>query len=244
MADQAPQPRRGGILGIDTATADAAVAVTIAGEVASEHRAGPVDGRPRHASMLLAEVEAAVASAGGWELVDRLAVGVGPGSFTGLRVGIATARALAQARELPLAGIGSLAALARGIGERAGDRARLPLIDARRGEIFAALFGPAGEELWAPMVLAPELLAERLAELSHTPMAGGDGSLRFRDQLESAGGEVLPDADPAHRMAARHICALAGGVEPGRPSDVRPTYLRRPDAEVWREQRNRSPGPS
>jgi tRNA threonylcarbamoyladenosine biosynthesis protein TsaB len=244
MTEQAPAPRRGGILGIDTATADAAVAVTIAGEVASERRAGPLGGRPRHASMLLTEVEAAVAEAGGWELIGRVAVGVGPGTFTGLRVGIATARALAQARGLPLAGVGSLTALADGIGERAGDRARLPLIDARRGEVFAALFGPSGEQLWAPIVLAPEALGERLGELSHTPVAAGDGSLRFRDQLESAGAEVLPEADPAHRMAARHICALAGGVEPELPSDVRPTYLRRPDAEVWREQRNRSPGPS
>ena len=53
--------------------------------------------------------------------------------------------------------------------------------------------------------------------------------------------DVLPDADPAHRMAARHVCALAAGAEPGRPEQVKPIYLRRPDAEVWRERRDRDP---
>jgi tRNA threonylcarbamoyladenosine biosynthesis protein TsaB len=232
-----------GILGLDTSTADAAVAVTIEGEAVSEGRVGPEPGgRPRHAAMLLAEIEAAVAAAGGWPRIDRLAVGVGPGTFTGLRVGIATARALGQGRGLPISAVGSLAALARGIGERAPDRDRLALIDARRGEVFAALFDPGGTELWPPSVVAPEALAGRLVELDDPPLAGGDGSLRFRDQLESAGVEVLPDADPAQRMAARHVCALAATTEPGLPIDVKPTYLRRPDAEVWREQGDHGPG--
>ncbi len=93
------------------------------------------------------------------------------------------------------------------------------------------------------MTAGSEALAGRLAELAPAPVAVGDGSLRFRSQLESAGVEVPPDADPAHRLAARHICALAATVEPGPPTDVRPAYLRRPDAEVWREQRDRNPGP-
>ncbi|MDX6582758.1 MAG: tRNA threonylcarbamoyladenosine biosynthesis protein TsaB [Solirubrobacterales bacterium] len=234
----------GAILGLDTSTADAAVAVTIAGEPVSERRAGTgPGGRPRHAAVLLAEVESAIAEAGGWERIELLAVGIGPGTFTGLRVGIATARALAQARGLPLAPVGSLTALARGIGERAPDRPRLALTDARRGELFAALFDARGEELWAPSVGAPEELGDRLAGISGTPVAAGDGSLRFRHQLESAGVEVLPDADPAHRLAARHVCALAAAIGPGDPKDVKPAYLRRPDAEVWREQRDRDSGP-
>ena len=231
------------IAGFDTATADAAVAVTVDGELVSEGRTGPgPGGRPRHAAALMADVEAAVREAGGWQRIDRLAVGIGPGTFTGLRIGIATARALAQARDLPVAPVGSLASLARGIGERAPDRPRLPLIDARRGQVFAALFDPAGEELLAPAAIAPDELATRLAGLPGNPLAAGDGSLRFREQLESAGVEVLPDADPAHRMAGRHVCALAGAIDPGPVSDVRPAYLRRPDAEVWREQRDRDPG--
>jgi tRNA threonylcarbamoyladenosine biosynthesis protein TsaB len=231
------------ILGLDTATADTAVAVTIDGRLASERRAEPDgSGRPRHAAMLLAEVDAAVEEAGGWGEIKRIAVGIGPGTFTGLRVGVATARALAQARELPLVGVDSLATLARGIAERADGAAALPLIDARRGEVFAELFDASGERLWGPEAIAPDELVQRLAERGSSPLSGGDGSLRFRERLESAGVEVLPDADPAHRIAARHVCELAVGVDPGPASDVKPSYLRRPDAEVWREQRDRNPG--
>ena len=171
-----------------------------------------------------------------------IAVGIGPGTFTGLRVGIATARALAQGRRLPLAGVDSLAALARGITAEHPGRGAVPLIDARRGELFAAVYDAAGERLDGPLVAAPERIAATVAPGGAKPLAAGDGSLRFRQQLESGGVEVLPDADPAHRMAARHICALAAAVEPGLPTDVTPAYLRRPDAEVWREQRDLDPG--
>ena len=232
-----------GILGFDTATADAAVAVTVGDEVISERRAAPGQGgRPRHAETLMAEVDAAVVAAGGWERIDRIAVGIGPGTFTGLRVGIATARALAQARGLPTVPVSSLEALARGIGERVPGRPRLALIDARRGEVFAALLAPSGERLLAPVAIEPAALARRLADLPGAPVAAGDGSLRFRQQLESAGVEVLPEADPAQRMAGRHICALAAAIEPRPVTEVNPAYLRRPDAEVWREQRDRDSG--
>ena len=95
------------VLGMDTATAFAGVALRTGDDLAAELEVSPEPGgRPRHATELLGAVERAVAAAGGWERVDLLAVGVGPGSFTGLRIGVATARALAHARELPLAGVG------------------------------------------------------------------------------------------------------------------------------------------
>ncbi len=225
------------VLGIDTATAAASVAVARGDELLAERLAAPGPGEaPRHASVLLTEVEAAVAAAGGWEQIGLIAVGAGPGTFTGLRIGIATARGLAQARGLELAGVDSLAALAMGIeGDRA--RPRLAAIDARRGEVFAGLYEPGGATVWEPFVAAPEALTERVGLLATPPLAAGDGSLRFRSQLEAAGVEVLPDADPAHLVAARHVCALGARAEAGRPEQVKPTYLRRPDAEVWREQR-------
>ena len=78
------------------------VGVTDDGEVVREASVGPgADGRPRHSQVLLPEIERCVEAAGGWERIDRIAVGIGPGSFTGLRIGIATARALAQARGSP-----------------------------------------------------------------------------------------------------------------------------------------------
>jgi tRNA threonylcarbamoyladenosine biosynthesis protein TsaB len=232
------------VLGIDTATAETAVAVTRDGEVVAERTAGPgEDGRPRHAAALLGEIEAAVGAAGGWEGIGLIAVGVGPGTFTGLRIGIATVRAVAQGRSMLVAPVSSLAALALGIDPSgsAPDRPRLALIDARRGEAFGALHRADASVVWAPFVAGPDAIAGRVARLPRPPMAAGDGSLRFRAQLEAAGVEVLPDADPAHRMAARRVCALVPGVVPVRPEQVKPIYLRRPDAEVWRERGHRDP---
>ena len=167
------------VLGMDTATGVLAVAVAVDGEVLRETATGPgEDGRPRHSALLLREVEACVELAGGWGRIDRIAVGVGPGSFTGLRIGISTARALAQARSLPLAPVGTLAALAAGIREGAGDTAAqaLPVLDARRGQVFAALHGPDGEELWEPAVLAPGELG-RAGPAARREPAGGRGRL-------------------------------------------------------------------
>ena len=231
-----------GVLGVDTATGDVAVALTRGGELVFETTvAADADGRPRHSERLLGEIEAAAEAGGGWRRVGLIAVGIGPGTFTGLRVGIATVRSVSQARGLAVAPVGSLAALARGIAPDADPRRpRLAAIDARRRQLFAGLYGPAGEELAAPFVAGPEELGSRLARHGESAVAAGDGSLRFREQLEAVGVEVLPDADPAHRMAARHVCALAVEVEPGPPEAATPMYLRKPDAELWREQRDRN----
>ena len=230
-------------MGVDTSTAETAVAVARGEQVLAERTAVPDPaGRPRHASALLEQLVEVVESGGGWAAVGLLAVGIGPGAFTGLRIGIATARGLAQARGLALAPVCSLAALARGIAPGASaERGRLPILDGRRQEVFAALYEANGEEVWEPFVATPQGLGERVAGLDSAPIAAGDGSLRFRAQLEAAGVEVLDDAAPAHRMAARNVCALAGTVPAERPERVKPIYLRRPDAEVWRERGHRDP---
>lgn len=234
----------GGILVMDTATADTVVGLTVDGEPEIELRRGPGDdGRPSHSAAVLELVAEAVESGGGWQVVRAIAVGVGPGTYTGLRIGIASARALAQGRGVGLIGVSSLEALARGIGAQAPERERLALIDARRKELFAALYDASGAVVWEPFVAAPEELGERLAERGAKPLAAGDGSLRFREQLEAVNVEIMPGTAPAHRIAARHLSAIAAGVEPGPPERVTPDYLRRPDAEIWREhQRNRSAG--
>jgi tRNA threonylcarbamoyladenosine biosynthesis protein TsaB len=224
-------------VGFDTATDDVAVAATRDGEVVFETLLGPSEQEgPRHATALLGEVERAAAAAGGWEAVERIAVGLGPGSFTGIRVGVATARGLGLSRGLPVCGACTLDALGRGLGEAAGGKDRLAVADARRGEVFAALYSTDGERLWGPLVSSPERLAERLAGLPRVALCGGSGAIRFRQQLASRGVEIPDDAEPLHRVAARHVCALATGLGDGEPGPGAPIYLRAPDAERWRER--------
>lgn len=226
------------VVGFDTATADTAVCATRGDEVLYEELLGlALDGSPRHSTALLEQVERAASAAGGWDAVTRLAVGVGPGSFTGVRIGLATARGLAAGTGLPVGGVCTLDAVGRALGELAGaDRARLAVLDARRGEVFAALYSPTGERLWEPLVVPPAELAERVAELRTPPLGAGSGALRFRDELATRGLEVPDDADPVHRVAARHICALAATAANGAGDSLDPIYLRPPDAERWRER--------
>ena len=194
-------------------------------------------GGPQHTTALLAEIERAAEAAGGWDSVERLAVGVGPGSFTGLRVGIATAKALALSRGLSLRGVGTLDALARGLAEAAGERDRLAVLDARRGEVAAALYSAKGEALWGPSLSSPGQLAERIGGFERSALCAGSGAVRFRQQLTSRAVEIPDDADPAHRVAARHVCALADAAAGEEESaSVAPIYLRPPDAERWRER--------
>jgi tRNA threonylcarbamoyladenosine biosynthesis protein TsaB len=212
------------ILGIDTSTAATAAAVWAPDGPALEARDDPTAGeRPRHASRLLALVEEVLRETG-WDEIERIAVGVGPGGFTGLRHGIATARALAQGRGLPLAGVSSLEALARGAQAEA-------VIDARRGEVFAAAWQGA-ERLLDPVAIAPGELAARLgAGRLAAPLAAGDGAVRFREQLERAGAAVPDDRSPAHRVSAIEICRLGATGEVTDRDRLVPDYRREPDAK-------------
>jgi tRNA threonylcarbamoyladenosine biosynthesis protein TsaB len=197
------------------------------------------DGSPRHSTALLAEVERAVSMAGGWDAVGRIAVGLGPGSFVGIRIGLATARGLAASTGLPVSGVCTLDVLGRGIAEVAAPgRCHLAVLDARRGEAFAALYSSTSERLWEPFVAPPDTLADRVAELDEPPLAAGSGAIRFRQELASRGAEVPGDADPVHRIAARHLCALAETGANGSDGHLAPIYLRPPDAQRWRERDN------
>ena len=159
-------------------------------------------------------------------------MGLGPGSFTGLRIGIATAHGLATSLGLPTAGVCTLDAIGRGMGESEAEH--LALLDARRGEVFAALYGGDGARLWEPLVCAPEELYERVTALAAPPPAAGSGAVRFRQELARLGVRIADDADPVHRVAARHVCALA--ATSGGGGTLAPIYLRPPDAERWRER--------
>jgi tRNA threonylcarbamoyladenosine biosynthesis protein TsaB len=194
------------------------------------------EGRPRHATGLLGEVERVAEAAGGWGRVDLIAAGLGPGSFTGLRIGIATAKGLGAGLGLPLAGVCTLDAIGRAIGEAGAEGARLAVLDGWRGEAFAALYAAGGERVWEPAVHRPEELAERAAGLEEPPLAAGSGAVRFRQELTRVGVRVADDSDPVHRVAARHVCAAAAERWNGETVPLEPIYLRPPDAERWRER--------
>jgi tRNA threonylcarbamoyladenosine biosynthesis protein TsaB len=218
------------LLGIDTSTSASAACVLRDDGQIFEVTPDPARllERPAHARELMPAVAEVMESAGiGFGELDAIAVGVGPGTFTGLRIGIATARALAGASRLRLRPVSSLAALAEGI--EAG--VRLPLIDARRGELFAALYGPDGDELWPPFVAAPEAVAERVREAAVSVRATGDGSIRFREVLEASGIRVDPDESRSHVVRALHVCRLGQTVSGQAPEAVLPEYLRAPDAK-------------
>ena len=218
------------LLGIDTSTPASAVCVVRDdGEVFEEvPEPAALAARPAHARELMPAVAAVMERAGiAYPELEAIAVGVGPGAFTGLRIGIATARGLASANGLPLKPVSSLAALAEGI----DGEPRLPLIDAKRGEVFAALYGPGGVLRWGPLAEVPERLAERVRADGVSPLAAGDGSVRFRGVLEAAGIRVLPDESRSHVVRALHVCRLAAGVTGVAPQAVLPDYRRAPDAK-------------
>jgi tRNA threonylcarbamoyladenosine biosynthesis protein TsaB len=211
------------ILAFDTATASTVVGVLDGDTLVEARHDPPLGGRPEHAPRLLPLVHDVVDD---WDAIDRIGVGIGPGSFTGLRIGIATARALAQARGLPLVGVSTLEVIARRLQDTA-----LAVLDARRGEAFAAAWRE-GERLLAPVALRPDGLAQRARALPRPLRAAGDGSIRFREQLRAAGAEVPDDSSPLHRVSARVLCARAAEAEEGPPGTVLPDYLRLPDAEI------------
>jgi tRNA threonylcarbamoyladenosine biosynthesis protein TsaB len=223
------------VLGFDSATAATAVGVLADGREPVELRHEPAPGeRPGHAQQLLPLARAALTAAGlGFADVQRIGVGVGPGTFTGLRIGVATARALAQASGAELAPVSTLEALAEPAREGAGDGGVLAVLDARRGEAFAAAFR-AGRRVAGPVALAPERLAELVAGEGGPWMAVGDGAVRFRDRLEPASVAVPADGSALHRVSALAVCRLARAAAPVDRDALVPQYVRAPDAQPRR----------
>jgi tRNA threonylcarbamoyladenosine biosynthesis protein TsaB len=218
------------LLGIDTSTS--ASSACVLRDDGESFEVAPEPARlgtgPAHARELMPAVADVMERAGlEFDELEAIAVGVGPGTFTGLRIGIATARALAGASGLLLRPVSSLAALAEGIDAEL----RLPLIDARRGELFAALYDRGGV-VWEPFVAAPGAVAERARTAGRGLRAAGDGSIRFRGVLEAAGIGVDADESRSHVVRALHVCRLASTAQGDPPETVLPDYLRAPDAKI------------
>jgi tRNA threonylcarbamoyladenosine biosynthesis protein TsaB len=218
------------ILGIDTATRRASVALVRGGEVAA---LAHLDGRSGHAGDLLTRLDALLTGAGLRPAdLAAVAVTIGPGSFTGVRIGMATAKGLAYALDLPLGGLSTLEALARAALPLTGDALRLcAVIEAGKGEVYAALFRrEAGgllreteDRSWRPRDLARELDGAILV---------GDAVATVR-QAASEDGMALMGLEPQPALAG--ALALWGGatLRPGGaydPGALRPNYVRPADA--------------
>lgn len=235
------------VLGFDTATPATAVALRLGDGRTLEARDDPAPGaHPGHATRLLEMARELLAEVPlAWGQLERIAVGVGPGTFTGLRVGVATARGLAQALSADVVGVSSLQALAAGAFARSASDTVLAVIDARRGEAFAAAYerdgdGGAPRQLTPPRALAPELLGEVVATAQRPAgqpgrswLALGDGARRYGEQLRAAGVPVAEDSSSLHLVSAAAICELGAGSRGAVASEpVLPDYRRRPDAEL------------
>jgi tRNA threonylcarbamoyladenosine biosynthesis protein TsaB len=246
------------VLGLDTATPATVVAVLddARPDDIAEGRHEPQHGeRPGHAAQLLAIAAEQLAVAGmGFADVDRIAIGLGPGTFTGLRIGVATARALAQSSGAELVGVSTLRALALAAevdrpavsrpaldtaGHEPEEMSVLAVIDARRGEAFAAGWR-GGREVIEPAARAPEMLVRAVREDGAAWLAVGDGALRFRADLERAGCLVPPAGSLQHGVRGRAICELGLAASAAVARDlILPDYLRLPDAVRARNQPSR-----
>lgn len=243
------------VLGFDTATPGTAVGLRLAeGTVLEVYDDPSADERPGHATRLLPLAAGLLDQAGlDWRELERIAVGVGPGTFTGLRIGIATARGLAQSLGVELVGVSTLRALADGPLRASPDTERevLGVIDARRGEVFVGGYASQREPL-APRALAPSALAALLTSVEGSadggsPLPGtgwlavGDGAIHYRTSFEDLGVEVPEESSALHRVRGACICELAGDASPTELGSVLPDYLRRPDAELALEAAEDAP---
>jgi len=212
------------VLGIETSTRRGSVALAVDGKVVSVQTHEEPNA---HAERVLGLVERALAEASlTRRALDRLAVGVGPGSFTGLRVGIALAEGIALGLERPLVGVGSLRAMAHAV-PVTDERVRVAVLDARRGEVFVAAYAPDGEELVAPSALAPPAARELLlGTLGARPtVTVGESASLLGDGFSHLAGTEL---DLPH---AGSVALLGALLEPA-SARAEPVYVRGPGATL------------
>ena len=243
------------VLALDSSTGVVTVAVARAGGPAGPEstRPGPGAGREvlaeisvlsRGASETLLQAAHAALGLAGTDLgeVERILVGVGPGTFTGIRIALAAARALALAVNVALSKNSTLDALAAPALATALANAEesgvLAVLDAKRRQVFARRFASDGS-CGGILCMAPRELAARLSEDSEEAspekrmLVVGDGAVRYREELSGLG-RIPADASPLHRVTAMgHV--LSADLTPVPAREVVPLYVREPDAEVRRD---------
>jgi tRNA threonylcarbamoyladenosine biosynthesis protein TsaB len=229
------------VLGIDTSTPQSSVAIGTERGILGRIQ---VAGKARQESVTPALERLLDWTGTEMDQVGGVAVGIGPGLFTGLRVGVETAKTLAQVAKAPIVGIASLDVLAYAV--RFTHRMIAAVIDGRRGEVFSALYrtvpgGVVRETEYA--VHTPEHLAAELLARKGDVLAVGDGAILYRDVLGQVGSRVefassavaQPDAAALVELAVPRFLR----EEHDRLFDVVPMYLRKSDAEIAWDKRTR-----
>lgn len=228
------------ILAIDTATRRVGVGVGDArGLLASLEVGGPAaEGPPRHAEVLAPAIESVCARAGvAIRSLSAIAVSIGPGMFTGLRVGVTTAKALGHALGVPLIPVASLDLVAAPL-RHVGTGLIVPMIDARRNEVYAAFYRPVPggiQRVSDYLLVTPDDLAAELVARGEDALLCGDGCVRFRETFAPLDRCAFAGPGYDHPSLAE-LVSLASArfareeFEPARA--VSPMYLRKSDAEL------------
>lgn len=205
------------VMGLDTALQRCSVAILRDGAVAADISIGMECG---HAERLAPMAAEALETAGVRIAdLDRVGVVVGPGGFTGVRVALSFARGLGVGTRVKIVGVTSLAALARGAAP--GENLIAPVIDARRGQVYAALYNQHGEELLAPFVAAPEAAREKLQQAASNA----------RYFLTGSGAPLIDPSAPGEAEIDAKIVAQLAAAAPAPSHPPAPLYLRPPDAK-------------
>ena len=222
------------ILGIESATARVGCAVADHGGVRASVQATR---DRRHAELLAPQIQAACSNAGvSLRDLAAVAVDVGPGLYTGLRVGVATAIAIAHALRVPMVAVKSLDLIAYRL--RHSGRVVAAVIDARRGEVFHARYRcvPGGvQRVSEPAVDAPDRVVSQIMAEGGETLVVGDGAVLYSSMFEGLQGVEIADRGFEHPSAESLVLlahSMAVREQFVRPGEVEPFYLRRPDAQA------------
>jgi len=218
------------ILALDTATEACSAALWLDGEISQRFEICPRE----HTRRILPMIDSLLAEAGiGLHQLDALAYGRGPGSFTGVRIGIGIAQGLALGAELPMIGISTLAALAQGAWRNTGIDHVLTAIDARMGEVYWAQYSRAADGRWqgeeSEKVIKPEQLIQSVAGVAGLWAYAGTGWETYPDLVHSTGQLQLQTGRLTLPVAADMLVLAAKSLDDGQALPVeltQPTYLR------------------
>jgi len=221
------------ILSIDTSSKTGSVALVDSGHVIADREYAADSG---HAEALIAEIDKALKrSKLSLSDIDGIAVAIGPGSFTGLRIGLATAKGLAVSLNKPVVGVSTLLAAAFNIKIEPG-RLAVPCLNAYRQEVYACCYADGMREVIPELSVSPEGLCDRLEKLDGSFLFVGDGATVYRDLFSKRLGSRFAVSEQKTAATATGVALLAWerfkSNDPDDISRLAPNYIRKSDAEI------------